>query len=67
MVCPWSLWPEEDRMGKPEMVFFSDVSILAYESVAYIVHTEDFRGTNPNHSADCRYTTVNLLTQHLLC
>ena len=31
-----SLWPREDVYGKPELIMFSDGSIVAFGTVAYV-------------------------------
>ena len=33
---PRSLWPQEEVLGKPDLIVFSDGSIIAFGSVAYV-------------------------------
>ena len=33
---PRSIWPSEETEGKPDLIIFSDGSILAYGAVVYI-------------------------------
>ena len=36
LTFPWSLWPAEETVGKPDLVCFSDGSISAFGTVVYI-------------------------------
>jgi len=36
IVFPRSLWPKEEVMGNPELIVFSDGSVMAFGTVAYI-------------------------------